>query len=186
MASAPYVLARTFTESHAFAREVLGLSHGQYRVVTSTSTIRSIRGADLYLAPGWERRFDGHSMKAALRWTRMNVITPEDLLAAEEPQETPDGLEPAGTQPSIVEGADPALVADFEAFLNGGDHPHEEPTEEDTSNGDAMVSEGGPAEESEQPAAEDKRRRRRCKECGLLMDPDDVEAHAAEQLPVED
>jgi hypothetical protein len=39
--------------------------------------------------------------------------------------------------------------------------------------------------QSEEDSAEEpKRRRRRCKECGVLVEPDDLETHAAEHLPV--
>lgn len=179
MASVPYILARTFSGAHAFARGDLGLVHGQYRVVTSVSTVKSVRGADLHLAPGWERRFDGHSMRTALRWTRMNVIRHDE---AEAP--VTDGLEPAGTQPEITEGADPALVAEFEAFLNGdGEHPHAEPENDEPE----TPAEPEQAEEPvAEPAAEaPARRRRRCKECGLLVDPDEVDEHAASHLPTE-
>lgn len=173
MAAHPYILARTMKEAHSFARDVLGLQHGRYRVVTSAGTIKSVRNAELYLVPGHDKRYDRFSMKGAIRWTRMTVID-----WAEAPTETgepvTDGLEPAGTQPSITEGADPALVAQFEAFL-------------ETGNGDTMVSEGGPAapepEQAEEPAEPTVRRRRRCKECGVLVEPDDVEQHAADHLP---
>lgn len=184
MASAPYILARTFSGAHAFARGDLGLVHGQYRVVTSVSTIKSVRGADLHLVPGWERRFDGHTMRTALRWTRMNVID-HSQEQAEAPTPETDGLEPAGTQPEITEGADPALVAEFEAFLNGdAEHPHDdaESTTEPESTDEPEQAEA-PVEE---PAAETPvRRRRRCKECGLLVDPDEVDEHAASHLPTE-
>lgn len=199
MAAAPYILARTFADAHAFARGDLGLLHGQYRVVTSAGTLKAVRGATLHLVPGWERRFDRFQMKAALRWTYMTVIDHSED-PAEAPEPVLDGLNPPGVQTELTDGADPALVEQFEAFLNGGDHPHEEPvssnediqemsSNEDTSNGDNMTSEGGPAVPEEPPAeapeapVEDKRRRRRCKECGLLVDPDEVDAHAAEHLP---
>ena len=199
MAHAPYVLARTFQEAHGFARTELGLSHGQYRVITSAGTLKSIRGADLHLVPGWRRRFDGFTMKSALRWTRMNVIDHESDEAEAPVEPVPDGLNPPGTQPQITEGADPALMAAFEAFL-------------ETGNGDQMISEGSPlppelvtaledeitspeqvdaeieaAKQAEAPAEpEVKQRRRRCKECGVLVDPSEVETHAAEHLPTED
>lgn len=179
MAAAPYILARTMKEAHDFARGELGLKYGRYRIITSSATVKSVRGADLYLVPGWQNRFDRFSMKGAIRWTRMNVIDVAEQ-QAEAPADEPDGLIPAGVQQSLADGADPALVAEFEAFLLQG-----------TSNGDNMISEGGPVqpeEEEQTPEAEEpevKRRRRRCKECGILVDPDEVEQHAAEHLPTE-
>ena len=147
----PYILARTMKEAHGFARETLGLQYGSYRIVNSPSTIKSVRGAELYLVPGYQNRFDRFAMKGAIRWTRMTVIdvAVQGLPVAEpepvEPEPVTDGLEPAGVQITIDE-----MLA-----LN------------QTSNGDNMVAEGGPAEP--EPEAKPKAKRRsRCKECGLL------------------
>ena len=145
MAGVPYILARTYSESHKFAREVLGLVHGQYRVVTSAGTIKSVRNVKLYLAPGWRRRMDGFGMRAAIRWTHMEVIDWEKQ-QAEEPAGIPDGLAPAGVQL--------ALVTDDEAHAFF----------DEISNGNTMIAEGGPVA----PEPEVKRRRRRCDDCGTL------------------
>lgn len=176
----PYILARTMKEAHEYARETLGLAHGRYRIINSPSTIKSVRGVELYLVPGWKNRFDRFAMQGAIRWTRMEVIDVE--AQAEEP--APDGLNPPGVQQTLADGADPALVAEFEAFLTQG-----------ASNGDDMVSEGGPVapepeetqtdSEPKEAEGEVKRRRRRCKECGVLVEPDEVDQHAAEHLPTE-
>lgn len=225
--AAPYILARTLRDAHDFAREELGLSRGQYRVVTSPSTLSGRRGTDLYLVPGYENRHDRFAMRGAIRYTRLNVIDVEKQ--AEEPET--DGLTPAGTQPELHEGADPALVAEFEAFLNGSaEHPHEQAEEpdahefvaagvaEEETAGTPESAAGDPIEPDETPLvaivtdgeheteeslrdaateeiaealeptpADDstKRRRRRCKECGVLVEPDDVEQHAADHLPTE-
>lgn len=180
MAAQPYVLARTMKDAHNFARDELGLVYGNYRVVNSPSTIKSVRGADLFLVPGYQNRFDRFAMKGAIRWTRMNVrdvaaeaaaeATPADLFANQDEirqaaeaeiaahivtagkiaahtvtaGKIPDGLEPAGVQPTL----------DFTTFF-------------DTSDGDAMVAEGGPVVAEVETDAP-KRRRRRCKECGSL------------------
>lgn len=153
--TAPYVLARTMGDAHKFAQETLGLARGYYRVVTSPSSIKGPHGADLHLVPGWEMRFDRFSMKGAIRWTRLTVVD-HSLDEVEAP--VLDGLEPAGEQLSLVDAGD---------FFEG---LTEEPETEDEA----------PAEEPET-----KRRRRRCKECGILVEPDEVESHAAEHLPVE-
>lgn len=201
--AAPYILAKTMLDAHTFARETLGLGKGHYRVVTSPSSISGRRGTKLYLVPGYEKRHDRFAMAGALKYTRLEKIDAADLLA-EEPVETPDDLEPAGVQLVITEGADPALLADFEAFLDSGspeptplvalvtDGEHE--TEESLL--EAVIDEiaediepAAPAEEEvETPEAEEPKptRRRRCKECGLLIEPDEVEAHAAEHLPTEE
>lgn len=201
--AAPYILARTMKDAHAFAQDVLGLQKGRYRVVTSASSISGRRGTDVYLVPGHEKRFDRFSMKGALRYTRLNVIDAADMVEAPvtEPAEVPDGLNPPGVQDS--------LLAEFEAFLG------ETPTETETPSLTALVTDGeheteeslleavidelaeeiatdevteetAEVEQVEVPADEPKRRRRRCPDCGVLVDPDEVEQHAAEHLPTEE
>lgn len=82
--AAPLILARTFKDAHAFARDVLGLSFGYYRVVNSPGTIKAVRNVDLYLVPGWDKRPDRFTMKSAIKWSRQNVI---DVAAqAQEPE----------------------------------------------------------------------------------------------------
>lgn len=157
-----YILARTLKEAHAFARGELGLSRGQYRIVNGVGTLKSVRGVDLYLLPGWQNRYDRFAMKSGLRWTRMNVIDVATT-PVKAPAPEPDGLEPVGVQLSFDE-----LTA------NVGE----------VSNGNNMISEGGPvAPEPETPAEPEAKepkakRRRRCKECGILVEPDEVEDHA--------
>ena len=179
MAAAPYILARSIKEAHDFARGELGLVHGGYRVVNTASTLKSVRGVDLFLVPGWQNRFARFALKGAIRWTRMNVrdwadeqtqasledprgpLTDEilDLAHAEHsvrsgqgaPGIVSDGLEPVGVQLTLVTDDEAA------AFL-------------DVSNGDFMVAEGGPAtpEPEAEPEPKKNRRRRRCKDCGTL------------------
>lgn len=152
----PYILAQSFEESHRFAREELGLGKGHYYVVTSPAVVKGIHGADLYMVPGWEKRYDRFKMASALRWTRLNKIDVAEMRAqAEEPAAEPDDLEPRGEQTVLVDAT--------EFFV----------APEDT------------AETPEESAEEPKRRRRRCKECGVLVEPDEMESHAAEHLPVE-
>lgn len=142
----PYILARTFSEAHSFARDYLGLKHGEYRVVNTPSTLKSVRGADLILAPGWEGRFDRFAMKGALRWTRMDVIDAKDL----------DDLIPAGEQMALVEA------------------PTQDPSQRALPEPELV----------DEVAAKRRARRRRCDECGLLIEPGEVEAHTSEHLPV--
>lgn len=175
--AAPYVLARTLQEAHTFAQDELGVGRGYYRVVTSPSSIKGIRGTELYVLPGWEGRHDRFAMAGALKWTRLTKIDVAEWREqqAEEPADEPklDGLEPAGTQPAL--DADEA-TSFFDVPLD------------DT----VCILHGGPAEDcadikhGEQTQAEEpKRRRRRCKECGVLVDPDELEQHNAEHLPSE-
>jgi hypothetical protein len=128
-------------EAHAFARTKLGLAHGEYRIVNTPSTLKSVRNVDLYLVPGWKNRFDRFAMQGAIRWTRMNVID----VAAQEPDAVPDDLEPAGEQLTTVSNEE------AHTFLL-------------VTNGDDMISEGSPV----QPEETTRRRRSRCKDCGTL------------------
>ena len=202
--AAPYILARTLREAHTFARETLGLPVSQYRVVNSSGTLKSVRGVDLYLVPGWQNRYDRFAMKSAIRWTRMNVIDVAnqpveapadprgpltddilDLAYAEDAVrsgqgapgivigtfggapvvEHPDGLKPAGVQPTLS-------FDDLFEDVGGSTTPAPEQAEEPAPEPQPET----PAE----PVAEEpvvKRRRRRCKECGVLVEPDEVESH---------
>ena len=150
--AAPHILARTLQEAHAFARDELGLGRGYYRVVMSPSTIKAVRGTKVYLVPGWERRYDRFAMKSALRWCHLEIVD----VAKQRDEDEPDGLQPPGVQTVLefeIAGADEAM-----ALLTSG----LEKPDDDTASDKAP-----------------KRRRRRCKECGVLVEPDEVEAHAA-------
>lgn len=157
MGSAPFILAGSLKEAHSFAREELGLGRGGYRVITTSGTLKSIRGADLYLVPGWERRFDRFAIQGALRWTRMNVLDVADLRKEGKREETPDDLEPPGVQLSILA---------------------ETPIAWDTTGADPSTPTVVSPEAEELAEKVDNRRRRRCKDCGTLVHPDEVEQHA--------
>lgn len=186
MAGAPLILARTFAEAHAYAMEDLGLSKGQYRVVNSAAGLSGIRGCDLHLVPGYEGRFDRFKIAGALRYTRLNVIdvakeragaalvegwsddeqtaSPEDvqsILGLSEIEALEAVLEPEGFEPPEL-----LTASDVIALAANPDKPAAE-----------VLT---PASEAEQEEGV-KRRRRRCKVkgCGALVEPDDVEAHAA-------
>ena len=149
--AAPYILAHTFGDAHAFARDELDIPRGYYRVVTSPSSIKGPHGAKLYLVPGWRKRFDRFAMQSAIRWTRLTVIDVAEQAEAPAPEPILDGLMPPGEQTSLVDATDFVVAPESE-----DETPVEEP---------------------------EKRRRRRCKECGVLVDPDEVDQHAAEHLP---
>lgn len=164
---APYILARTFAEAHAFGRGDLGLDPGCYRVVNSAGTLKSVRGATLYLLPGWRQRFDRFKMQTALRWTRMEVV---DLDA--DPELVPKPVEAvAETSERVVT---PDEVEEFFAVIDA-QLAVAEPFDTATPQ--------HPVPATEKPEAP--RRRRRCKECGVLVEPDDVDAHAAEHAEAE-
>lgn len=148
MAAAPYILARTFAEGHNYALETLGLEKGSYRIVNSPSTLRAVRNVDLHLVPGWKKRFDRFSMISALKWSRMNVIDVEKQ--AEEPAET-----------------------EIEYTLDATDFV--------TANIGTRDAQSDPPEDLENAALEEpnkRTRRRRCKDCGNLFEPEEIEKHA--------
>lgn len=150
MTAVPYVLARTMGEAHSYARNDLGIEIGSYRIVNSPSTLSAVRGVDLHLVPGWENRFDRFAMKGAIRWTRMNVI---DHSADDERGPLTDRvLEVAHRYNALRDQPSLATHEEFAETLLADD-----------SNGDNMVSEGGP--DAEKPV---RRRRSRCKKCGAL------------------
>jgi hypothetical protein len=72
--AAPLILARTFKDAHAYARDVLGLSIGYYRVVNSPGTIKAVRGTEIHLVEGWDKRPDRFSMKTAMRYCRNRIV----------------------------------------------------------------------------------------------------------------
>lgn len=198
MAAAPFILARTLKDAHTFAQDVLGLTKGRYRVVTSASSIPKRRGLDLYLVPGYEKRYDRFSIMGALRYTKMNVIKAEDVAEAPviESTEITDGLVPEGVQDSLLAefeaflGEEPTEPASLVELVTDGAHETEESLQEAVvaEIADALETpeETAEVEQAEEPADEPKRRRRRCTECGVLVEPDEVEQHAAEHLPTEE
>lgn len=185
--TAPLILARTFRDAHAFAQDELKLMIGHYRVVNSSGTIKAIRGADLFLVPGWRNRPDRFVMQSAMKWCRLNVIdvtewraaqvpvadmvvtvVPDDTVPPEGHAEMvakvlpePDGLQPSGVQ---------LTLGDATEFFHA---PAEEP-----SGPLPFAPPIPPAPEPEvapEPVEDKKpgRRRRRCKDCGTLHYKDD-------------
>lgn len=193
--AAPYILSHKRSEAHAYAQDVLDVPRGYYRIVTSPSSIRGPRGANLYVLPGWERRNDRFSMKTALKFTRLNVIMVEAEPVAEEPpagpterdlevayrynalrdlNQEPDGLEPEGFTPYLEpEGWEPPETLNAEQILRlaaGESGAEVAPMEE--------------REQAEEPAPK-RTRRRRCPDCGTLVEPEEIEEHRASHLPAE-
>lgn len=167
---APLILAQSFKAAHQYATEELGLSVGHYRVVTTAGTIKAVRGVDIHLVPGWEKRPDRFTMRSALKWSRLNIVDVEKLResraafdAAMPPAE--DKRYPLDERTQTVAARYNALrdLAAYEAALpkveitvvpDDTEVPQHHvdmvakvlPT---TSNGDNMVAEGGPADEDE-------------------------------------
>lgn len=183
MTAAPYILARTLKEAHAFAQE-RGFTRGRYRIVNSPGTLKSVRNADLFLVPGWEKRYDRFAMKGAIRYTRMNII---DVATLEEPAapkickwanqicEYPNNHGCSGESQSTPE--EEQVTSDFFSLFAA---PPVEPTPEPDPVLDAVPDTLEPAGEqlaipvepaAEEPKPEEKpknRRRSRCKQCGNL------------------
>lgn len=134
--SAPKIVARNFHEAHAFARDVLKLSRGSYRVVTSPASLVGVSG-EVHLVPGWDKRADRWAMKQKLKYTRLTVIEhPIDAEPAEE-QAMPEGWFPFGTH------VDSGVELEFSDETGEDDLPLWERPAEPT-NGDNMVAEGAP------------------------------------------
>lgn len=183
MTRVPYILARTLREAHAFAREVLELPRGRYRIVTSPSTLSSVRGVDLHLVPGWEKRHDRFAVKGALRYTRMTVIEHDRAEAPEPESETP-------FTPVTEEEAE-AFFAKLGILEPEGWEPPSELTAEQVlrlaageTGAQVAPTPTVASEQAEEPAQTVvKTRRRRCKECGVLVEPDEVEEHNRTEHP---
>jgi hypothetical protein len=126
--AAPYILARNLRDAHTFAREELGLRQGHYRIVNSASTVKSVRGADLYLVPGWANRYDRFAMKGAMRWTRMNVIDVAEQPAQREDPRGPltdDLLDLAYAEDIVRSGGDTTALG-FKSESDGLTPPGEQ------------------------------------------------------------
>lgn len=177
MPMAPYVivLAKNTHEGATYARRA-PLTRGRYRIAVSAGSIRGLRRAEVHILPSFDQKPDRHAILAELRWAKCDyfyVEMPERQMGPAIDQG--DGM---GEQLTI----DDALAAS-----SNGDNP-ELSSNEDISNGDAMVSEGGnigtveledsipehggapgdlvdPAQLDEEVK---KRRRTRCKKCGQL------------------
>lgn len=72
--AAPLILARTFRDAHAYAQGKLGLSIGHYRVVNSPGTLKAVRGTEIHLVEGWDKRPDRFSMKSAMRYCHNRIV----------------------------------------------------------------------------------------------------------------
>lgn len=111
MAMAPYVLvlASNAHEGAKYARRAK-LTRGRYRVVSSASSIKGLRRAEVHILPGFRQRIDRHSILGALRWAQCQVKEVEMPARAEGPaKDQGDGM---GEQMTI----DEALAARREAF----------------------------------------------------------------------
>lgn len=237
--AAPKIVARNFHEAHTFAREVLKLSQGTYRVVANPAALFGY--GEVHLVPGWDKRPDRFAVRNKLRYTRLTVIDhSEDPAEAQDESSNGDNMVSEGgpvftifsdpeawlkaTADTVTKNVDaldralggPGLAEDeihdvdtrhtpeewaeklaeqeewqargprADGTFESDDKPaeeqeviedvEEEPAPADTDEG---VKEAGPEDDDERPL--NGRRRRRCKDCGDLIHPDDVEEHAAEE-----
>jgi hypothetical protein len=159
----PLVLARSFREAHAFAKERLDLRVGHYRVVNDAGTIKSIRGTQLYLVPGWDKRPDRFKMQGAMRYCRLEIVD----VAAEQAQE------PAPVDERWADTAYTRTIA--ERYNSLRDLPEDVPTPKlnalmkDTDFFDSIDTTPLPPEAPEPVAT--------CVDCGLTPHADDCAAH---------
>lgn len=196
---APKIVARNFTEAHKFARETLGLRNGQYRVVTSPASLVG-RVGEVYLVPGWDKRPDRWAMKQKLKYTRLTII---DVAEQETPAEVPEtsngeNMISEGGPVTIFTEVDDKMTPVLEATEEALDKAYPELSDEEKQdlteaeadrNAAEARAEQAPADEDNDVTGDDSdndveerplngRRRRRCKDCGELIHPDDVEDHA--------
>lgn len=222
--AAPKIVARNFHEAHTFAREVLKLSQGTYRVVANPAALFGY--GEVHLVPGWDKRPDRFAVRNKLRFTRLTVIdhseepaeaqdsssNGDNMVSEGGPvftifsnpeqwlKETDDSLRPADSAPlfevpdSLLEEIADDVTKNVDALdralggpgLAEDDKPAEEQeSQEDVEPEPESVDEDNDVKEDDSDNdVEDERplngrRRRRCKDCGDLIHPDDVEEHAA-------
>lgn len=166
----PLILARSFREAHAFAKDTLDLRVGHYRVVNTAGTLKAVRNVDVHLVPGWDKAPGHHAFKTALRYAKgLNVI--DHAAKAQEPA-------PAFVVTAVPDSTEvPQHHTDMVAKVL---------PQSDTSNGDAMIAEGSPApletdffDDVDVPA-EEPEPTATCVDCGLT--PCEKECVAAEAI----
>lgn len=205
MSIAPKIVARNYSDAHKFARQTLGLRKGQYRVVTSPASLVGRLG-EVHLVPGWDKRPDRWAIANKLKYTRLTIVKhPIESESAEERVETSNGdnmvsegspvftifsdpeawlkatddsLKPVDVfsdEPGVLPARTPEQIeaTEAEADRNAAEARAELADEDNDVTGDDSDND---VEEDERPL--NGRRRRRCKDCGELIHPDDVEDHA--------
>lgn len=173
--AAPLILGRTFKQAHAFARDVLGLSFGHYRVVNSPGTIKAVRNTKLYLLEDWDKRPDRFSMKTAMRYCRNEIIdtTVEAPIVDDRGELTERQLEVAYRYNRLIGTISSTPVVVHESQEAAKAASLAEATDFFITSG-VMSPEGFTTSEPtpEPEVAEEKpkrgRRRSRCKTCGNL------------------
>lgn len=245
--AAPKIVARNFHEAHTFAREVLKLSQGTYRVVANPAALFGY--GEVHLVPGWDKRPDRFAVRNKLRFTRLTVIdhseepaeaqdsssNGDNMVSEGGPvftifsnpeqwlKETDDSLRPADSAPlfEVPDSLHQEIIDELRKVAESDDKPAEEQevtedvepepdsddedngVKEDDSDNDVEITQevaadddpdaepvmdehfgSMPMSDSDHAAQDDERplngrRRRRCKDCGDLIHPDDVEEHAA-------
>lgn len=172
--AAPLILARTFKDAHAFAKDKLGLSFGYYRVVTSPGTIKAVRTSTLYLVPGWDKRPDRFGMKSAIRFTKNTVIdvsemeTPEPVTLDQNVQfaeVVSDDVADFFNIPVFDVEPEPAKPACLDCGLEDDNHdtpdcPGAKPADEPEPAADET-----PEPETAKAAKPKAKRRSKCKDC---------------------
>lgn len=179
--SAPRIIAKDYSGAIRFAREVLELHPNTVRVVSSAGGLAGY-GYTLHLAPGWKKNHAIHSINSRLRFKRgIEVIDHEAEVEKESTREVETAPDIATVEPDdkVVEMHHcDGCGEDYDALSES--HVGHEIPEPDTEETDAETGTKEPGEDAEGSEKPIQRRRRRCKKCGELVEPDDVEAHAAQ------
>lgn len=207
--SAPRIVGRNYTEATNFALETLGLAPRTFRVTTTVGGLAGY-GYTLHLAPGWSKAPYAHALRNKIKFKRnIEVIDHEASVQKESTREVEDApdisemhhCDGCGEDYNILEEShighqaetsvnltgEPEVIMPPDAwrdigYIKADDTPVvyqeiEPETPEETDDPTGTPESGEDAEGAEKPV---QRRRRRCKTCGVLVEPDDVEAHAAE------
>lgn len=150
--AAPRVIAKDYRDAVRFARDVLGVSPTRVRVVNSVASLAGF-GYTLHLAPGWERNPAVHAIRNKIKYKRGIEIIDH---AAEIKKESTRPVETIQITEVVYDDA----VADaFEPNVAA-----------------VLIPDGA----FDTPAPSKPRKyRKRCKQCGEMVEPAEVDAHAA-------
>lgn len=204
------VLAENHREANAYAQSAQ-LPRGRWRFAVRASSIRGLRVAEIHELPGFSKRRDQHAINAELRFARCERtivdavdIPPPGLVAdvdlaheyalIEETARAWVGRVSDEIAPeSLLEDQDPfagaaAVISEPNGDIRVYDAMLAEAYAEHAQREDQALIDATRAQAHEDAAATDRKRRSRCKVCGVLTwsddDPDHDAAAHAEATPV--
>lgn len=187
-----FIVARTRREANDYAADA-GLKRGDFTVISEVGQLRAARRGEIHLVDGWEQHPKRHALRAALRYTRIEVFE-VDAPGAEAPQiatTTTNELDPGLA--AAISGLDPRgdlterqfeAAYRYNAMLTKADVAQRQvaalergmPTgivstigqPFEVSSEDEQATETEPSEDPAPTEEQVARRRSRCKECGEL------------------